>query len=249
MGKINILKAGYSGKTGQTYGIEKKDGFIVKAIPFSHTPHNNKQVKAKDKFIGLNRIASAVVKKFWYYLGLSDKNMYRNNALCKLWKDSLIGDSFKLENLKSVISQNEELRLVTELFNADAMKFIYSAQDLLPGAGVKEQYIYLAIVTDNNITKADVAAKGNSVVLSTTFDTVNFAYFQVWAFKSVRELKKWNLRGLSISEPIFIIIVDEVFYVDRWSWHVMPYIENEVLYLSQEDAKIEEEILKIGNFA
>ena len=135
------------------------------------------------------------------------------------------------------------------MFNADSLKFIYSAQDLLPGAGVKEQYIYLAIVTDNNTTKADVVAKGNSVVLSTTFDNVNFAYFQVWAFKSVRENKKWNLRGLTISDPIFVIIVDEVFYVDRWSWHTMPYIENEVLYISQEDAKIENEILKIGNFA
>lgn len=249
MGKINILKAGYSGKTGQTYGIEKKDGFIVKAVPFSHTPHNNSQNKAKDRFIGLNRIASAVVKKFWYYLGLSDKNMYRNNALCKYWKASLIGDNFKLENLKEVISQDEALKINTELFNADELKFIYSAQDSTPGAGVKEQYIYIAIVNDNNITKADVVAKGNNVVLSTTFDNVNFAYFQVWAFKSVKEHKKWNLKGLAISDPVFVIIVDEVFYVDRWNWHVMPYILDEVLYLSQEDAKIEDEILKIGNFA
>lgn len=249
MGKINILKAGYSGKTGQTYGIEKKDGYIVKAIPFSHTPHNDSQVKAKDRFVGLNRIASAVVKKFWNYLGLSDKNMYRNNALCKYWKSSLIGDSFRLENLKEVISQSETLKITSELFNANELKFIYSAQDSTPGAGVKEQYIYIAIVTDKNITKADAVAKGNSVILSTTFDNISFAYFQIWAFKSVRESKKWNLRGLSVSDPVFVIIVDEVFYVNRWGWHVMPYIIDEVLYLSPEDAKIENEILQIGNFA
>lgn len=63
MGNLNLLKAGYNGKVGQTYGVETKGSFYIKAVPFSHTPHNNSQNQAKNRFIGLNRIASAVVKK------------------------------------------------------------------------------------------------------------------------------------------------------------------------------------------
>ena len=65
MGKINLLRAGYEGKVGQTYGVAKKGLYDIKAVPFSHTPHNNSQNQAKNRFIGLNRIASAVVKKMW----------------------------------------------------------------------------------------------------------------------------------------------------------------------------------------
>ena len=98
MGKLNLLKAGYHGKVGKTYGVAKKNMYDIKAVPFSHTPHNNMQVTAKNEFVGLNRIASQVVKKMWQYLSLSDKNMYRNNALCKEWKNALKGGKFSLEN-------------------------------------------------------------------------------------------------------------------------------------------------------
>lgn len=63
MGKLNLLKAGYEGKVGQTYGVAKKGLYDIKATPFSHTPHNTRQATAKDEFTGLNRIASQVVKK------------------------------------------------------------------------------------------------------------------------------------------------------------------------------------------
>ena len=98
MGKINILKAGYEGKLGTTYGVAKKGLYDIKATPFSHTPHNNRQSKAKDRFTRLNRICSRIVKKCWSYLGLSDKAMYRNNALCKECKDALQTEEFLLEN-------------------------------------------------------------------------------------------------------------------------------------------------------
>ena len=113
MGKLNLLRAGYEGKVGQTYGVAKKGLYDIKATPFSHTPHNAKQTTAKNEFTGLNRIASQVVKKMWKYLSLSDKGMYRNNALCKAWKGALKGDTFHLENLKEVISEEGKLRIDT----------------------------------------------------------------------------------------------------------------------------------------
>lgn len=245
MGKMNLLRAGYEGKLGQTYGVAKKGLYDIKATPFSHTPHNNSQTKAKNEFTGLNRVASAVVKKMWNYLSLSDKNMYRNNALCQLWKGALVGEDFHVDSLKRVISQDGALKITEELYDPQNFKFIYSVAELLPDTESANQMLYLAIVTNRNITKADITGKGDNLILSSMFDYIDFAYFQVWAFKARKGIKKWQLKGLSITEPIFVIIVSEVFYISRWRWQRLPFIINGVLYLPPDNVKIENEVLKL----
>ena len=238
MGKINILKAGYSGKTGQTYGVEKKDRFIVKAVPFSHTPHNHSQNQAKDKFIGLNRIASAVVKKFWYYLGLSDRNMYRNNALTRAWKQALEGDVFLLENLEKVIPNVGALQIIENSFNYETFDFSYTITDNEPLPEGQEQYIYASVITNRFTTKLDVSAKGQIATLKSALGVVNFAFIQVYAFKARKYRNKWYLSGLSITEKKYIIVVNGIFYMSRWQWNVKPFIKNGILYLSSQDTTI-----------
>ena len=249
MGKLNLLRAGYEGKVGQTYGVAKKGLYDIKATPFSHTPHNTRQNTAKDEFTGLNRVASRVVKKMWKYLSLSDKDMYRNNALCKAWKGALKGSVFSIENLKEVISEEGKLRIDTIEFNPQLFTFSYSASEVNPDEKSINQVIYLAIITNRQITKADISGRGNSVLLSSVFNYIDFPFFQVWTFKAIKGIKKWQLKGLSISDPIFVIIVNEVFFISRWRWQRIPFVIDEVLYLPPENAKIENEILKLGNYA
>lgn len=238
MGKINILKAGYSGKTGQTYGVEKKDRFIVKAVPFSHTPHSDKQNNSKDRFIGLNRIASAIVKKFWRYLELSDKNMYKNNALTKAWKQALEGDVFSLENLYRVIPDKGKLEIIENKFDYTTFDFSYTIKDGEPLQPGHEQYIYAAIVTNRFVTRLDVSAKGQITSLISSLGIVNYAFVQVYAFKARRYKNKWYLSGMSVSEKKHLLVIEGVFYMMRWQWNIKPIIEDGVLYLSGQDANI-----------
>ena len=242
MGKINILKAGYSGKTGQTYGVEKKDRFIVKAVPFSHTPHSDKQNNSKERFIRLNRIASSIVKKFWPYLELSDKNMYRNNALTRAWKQALEGDVFSLENLGKVISDKGKLYIVENKFDYETFNFSYTIKDEEPLQVGHEQYIYAAIITNRFITKLDVSAKGQIATLISSLGVVNFAFIQVYAFKARKYKDKWYLSGLSITEKKYLIVVEEIFYMSRWQWNVKPFIKDGILYLSSQDATIKDAV-------
>ena len=242
MGKMNILKAGYSGKTGQTYGVEKKDRFIVKAIPFSHAPHNNSQNQAKNKFTGLNRIASTIVKKFWNYLGLSDRNMYRNNALTKAWKIALDGNEFLLENLKRVIPDKGTLEIIENNFNYETFDYSYTIKDNEALPAGREQYIYASVVTNNFVTKLDVSAKGQIATLISSLGVVNFAFIQVYAFKARKYKNKWYLSGLSITEKKYIIVVNGIFYMSRWQWNVKPQIKDGVLYLAGQDTKIKDGI-------
>lgn len=245
MGKLNLLKAGYEGKLGETYGVAKKGLYDIKANPFSHTPHNNSQITAKDEFTRLNRIASKVVKEMWQYLSLSDKNMYRNNALCKAWKGALKGAAFKLENLKEVIPEEGKLRIEIIDFNPELFTLTLSANEENPDEHSRNQIIYLSVVTNEQITMAQISGKGNSLLLQSRFDYSDFAFFQIWAFKAVPGIKKWQLKGLSISDPIFVVIVYGVFLVNRWRWQKMPFVIDGVLYLPRKNAKIENGVLKL----
>lgn len=239
MGKLNILKSGYEGKVGEVYGVAKKGSYIAKAVPFSHAPHNNAQRTAKNEFTGLNRVASRIVKVFWKYLNLSDKKMYRNNALCQKWKGALKGGTFSINNLQEVISNSDALIITTIKYDPQTFQFVYSATEQNPTQKTKNQAVYLGVITNRQITKADIVGIGDEVVLNSIFDIIDFAYFQVWAFKAVTNGKKYNLEGLSISAPIYVIIVNGVFFVLRWRWVRDPYVINKVFYLPPEPTFIE----------
>ncbi len=243
---MNLLGAGYEGKLAQSYGVRQKGRFYIKAVPFSHTPHNTNQTKAKDAFTGLNRIASRVVKSMWRYLGLSDKTMYRNNALCQAWKGALSNNSFSLENLKQVVSENDALKIETVFFETDGLKFSFSATEENPSATTEKQVIYLAVVTNKFVTKGDIAGVGNAVLLSSIFNYIDFAYFRVWAFKAVPNGKRWKLEGLAVTDAVFIVIINEIFYTGRWHWTAGLYVEEEVLFLPAEPSYIDNEVLYLN---
>lgn len=243
MGKINILKAGYEGKLGTTYGVAKKGLYDIKATPFSHTPHNNRQSKAKNRFTGLNRICSRIVKKCWSYLGLSDKEMYRNNALCKEWKDTLQTDEFLLENLKLVIDTENPLKITTIEFDPQNFTFSYSAENLAEENNKTEQRIYLAIITNEFVTKIDNLEKGKTCTIKSKFDFIDFAFFQVYAFECFKKNGKWQQGNLSITDKIFLIIVNEIIYLSRWRWNSEPYVKDEILYLDSDNIHVENEII------
>lgn len=240
---MNLLKAGYEKKVGQVYGVAKKGLYDIKAVPFSHTPHSDTQNKAKDAFVRLNKVASRVVKKMWNYLSLSDKEMYRNNALCQLWKNALIDNSFDLPNLEYAISINDALTINEIIFNPEKFNFSYSAVENNPSEETQNQIIYIAVVTNKCVSKAEQVERGNIAVINSIFDYIDFAYFRVWAFKSVPRNKKWELEGFTVTNIIYVVIVNEVFYVMRWHWLHSPYVENEVLFLPEEPSIIDDEVL------
>lgn len=243
MGKINILKAGYEGKLGTTYGVAKKGLYDIKATPFSHTPHNNRQSKAKDRFTRLNRICSRIVKKCWSYLGLSDKEMYRNNALCKEWKDALQTDEFLLENLKLVIDTENPLEITTIEFDPQNFTFSYSAEDVSGSGENSKQFIYLSIITNEFVTKFDNLEKGKNNFIQSKFDFIDFAFFQVYAFRCFEKNGKWKIGNLSITDKVFLIIVNEIIYLSRWRWNREPYVKDEILYLDSDNIHVENEII------
>ncbi len=231
MGKLNLLKANYTGKVGETYGVEQYKKAIVKAIPFSHTPHNDKQNKSCRAFSLLNRLSATIAKNFWAYLDLSDKKMYRNNAVAQWLKPLLQDHEFILSKISDVIPQDSSLQLVNFEYDYKTFIFQITLKNLLESTNINDEKIYISVVTNQMVSKFVRVVQGENIFQSGMFDYIDFAYFQLLCFKEIPWYKKHKIKGLILTAPVYVIIVNHVFYIMRWRWSSKPYISEHTLYL------------------
>ena len=243
MGKMNLLKSNFVGKVGATYGVEQHKNTYVKAVPFSHTPHNEKQNKAKNAFILLNRLSAAIAKYFWSYLDLSDREMYKNNAVAKWLKACLVDNQFVLENLGEVIPADGSLQLSSFSFDHQTYIFQMELENTQETENIKNEKVYMSVITNRMVTKWVEVKEGQHLLGLGAFDYIDFAYFQVLCFKEIPFYKKHKIKGLILSAPVYVIIVNHVFYVMRWSWTVKPYVNNHTLYLPKGSVIIDNGVL------
>ena len=247
MGKINLLKADYVGKVGQTYGVRQYRQSIVKATPFSHTPHNTAQKKAVRAFEKLNRFSAYVAKTFWRYLNLSDRNMNRHNAVAKWLGVSVKNGSFQLENLVEVIPSNSTLRLgeVSIDFNSKSASVHYENSPL--SEQTTEEHIFIALVSDNGTVKGGGAFSPISQTVQFSWDYNDFVTMSLVMFKSSVQNKKKIINGFCYYSEAMEYVQDGVLYTSLMPLSEMPTVENGVLHFSGEDVSIVDNILHFLN--
>lgn len=102
MAIINLLKADYNGKLGQTYGYRHKSTSVVAAVPFSHTPHNISQKSQWNAFTKLQKFCGIVSKECFKYTGLSDKKVNRINAVNTFFKPLIVNHVYNPQNIKEM---------------------------------------------------------------------------------------------------------------------------------------------------
>lgn len=247
MGKINLLKADYVGKVGQTYGVRQYRQSIVKATPFSHSPHNTAQTKAVRAFEKLNRFSSYVAKTFWRYLNLSDKKMYKHNAVAKWLGVAVESGTFRLENLVSVIPSNSSLRFgnVEIDFNAKTatVEFVNSP---LSSLTTKED-VFIALVADNGTVKAGGAFSNVSQTLQFSWDYTDFVTLSVVMFKSSVQQGKKIINGFCFYSEQTEYVVDGVLYTSLMPLTTSPTYQNGVLVFSSADVQIADNIMHFLN--
>lgn len=228
---MNLLTSSYTGKVGATYGVKQRKTHFVKAVPFSHSPHNEKQEAAVAAFTLLNRLSAVIAKKMWKYLGLSDRQMYRSNAVAQWLKSTLVNNSFILSEMAQVIPMDGSLSLDAIEFSSQDYSFSAKLTNVLDTPDVSKEMVFLAVITNACVSKFADVRTGQNIFASSVFEYIDFAYFQVVAFKAIPYYYKYKIKGLVLSAPVYVIIVNRVFYVLRWSWTTTPYVLDRCLYL------------------
>lgn len=130
MATINLLKSSYNGKLGQTYGVQQYHKKFVKAIPFSHAPHNDKQQNSVRAFEKLNRVSAEIARKFFFNLPLSDKTLSRMNAVASFLKPVVKDNTFNLSNVKSVFGSYESFSVPFIQISTDANSVVVNVENL-----------------------------------------------------------------------------------------------------------------------
>lgn len=243
MGKINLLKADYIGKVGQTYGVRQYGQGIVKATPFSHSPHNTAQTKAVRAFEKLNRFSSYVAKTFWRYLNLSDKKMYKHNAVAKWLGVAVESGTFKLENLVKVIPSNPSLRFESVNIDFTSKKATVAIENSPLSPITTREDIFIALVTDNGTVKSGGAFSSISQTLELSWDYTDFVTISVVMFKSSVQQGKKIINGFCLYSEQTDYVVDGILYTSLMPLNEPPRYNEGILTFSDSDFSFADNIL------
>lgn len=237
MAQINILTSSYNGKLGTTYGTKQYKKHFVKAIPFSHAPRTEMQKESLSAFTKLNKVCSQIVKKYWQYLGLSDKKMYKNNALTQKLKNLIINKVFEPLNIYLVYPESTTIQInQADIDNDKNIISVSFTDNEIIKNDFKKQFLVI-IFSENAITYInEITDKQNCSFTKSVSNTENaYYYFLILSTKYKGNQKIIESKILKLKNNKYV--VNKVWYILRLYWYNEPYVENEILYLK--DAELQ----------
>lgn len=243
MGNINLLRADYVGKVGQTYGVRQYRESIVKAIPFSHSPHNATQKRSVRAFEKLNRFSVYVARTFWRYLNLSDKKMYKHNAVAKWFSPTVKNHGFELENLKEVIPPNGTLSFGEVAFDFNSKTATINFVNSPYSSITTKENIFIALVTDNGTVKSGGVFSNVSQTVNLAWDITDFVSLSVVMFKSSVHGNKKIVNGFCIYSETGDYVLDGILYTSRLPLTYRASYSNGNIVFNPADAEIIDNVL------
>lgn len=94
MGLMNLLKANWYGKVGQTVGAKWKDKSTIRTYAKPSDPRTAAQEKVRDIFGDINHLVALFADSLKYVNSLDTKGMSVRNAIVKLNKDQIDAGTF-----------------------------------------------------------------------------------------------------------------------------------------------------------
>lgn len=99
MGKMNLLKANYSGKVGQTVGAKWKAESTLRTYSKPANPKTEAQMSVRGAFAELTAFIALFADSIKYLTALDTSNMSVRNAIIKLNKAMISDGEVSLDNL------------------------------------------------------------------------------------------------------------------------------------------------------
>jgi len=99
MGKMNLLKANYEGKVGQTVGAKWKNLSTLRTFTKPSNPNTDAQQTVRSGFKAINAFVALFADQIRYKSALNTAGMSVRNAIVKLNSEMVSGNSFNKANL------------------------------------------------------------------------------------------------------------------------------------------------------
>lgn len=99
MGKMNLLKAKYDGKVGQTVGSKWKNQATLRTYSKPSNPNTEAQQTVRGAFATITSFVALFADQIKYSNALDTSGMSVRNAIIKLNKEKMNGDEFDFNEL------------------------------------------------------------------------------------------------------------------------------------------------------
>lgn len=99
MGKMNLLKASWDGKVGETVGAKWKNKKTIRTYTKPSNPNTEAQQKVRGAFSDITSFVALFSDSIRYLTALDTSGMSVRNAIIKLNKEMIQNDSFAKANL------------------------------------------------------------------------------------------------------------------------------------------------------
>lgn len=120
MGKMNTLKGNYIGKVGQTVGAKWKNLSTERVFTKPANPNTQAQQTVRSGFKAINAFVALFADQIRYKSALDTSGMSVRNAIVKLNKEMVAGNSFNKANL--IVSKGGLQKVAGEAASASAGK-------------------------------------------------------------------------------------------------------------------------------
>lgn len=120
MGKMNTLKGNYIGKVGQTVGAKWKNLSTERVFTKPANPNTQAQQTVRSGFKAINAFVALFADQIRYKSALDTSGMSVRNAIVKLNKEMVAGNSFNKANL--IVSKGGLQKVAGEAATASAGK-------------------------------------------------------------------------------------------------------------------------------
>lgn len=120
MGKMNTLKGNYIGKVGQTVGAKWKNLSTERVFTKPANPNTQAQQTVRSGFKAINAFVALFADQIRYKSALDTSGMSVRNAIVKLNKEMVAGNSFNKANL--IVSKGGLQKVAGEAATANAGK-------------------------------------------------------------------------------------------------------------------------------
>lgn len=243
MSTINLLKGSINGKLGELYGTKQYRNCYLKAIPFSHAPHNEKQNQAFSAFQKLVRFSGGVAKVFKTYLPIETKKQTATNAVTQLFKPIIKNKSFNINYLEDVIVADGAVSIKSFGVNYETNQIFLDVSTTDPINKTLKSVLFIGIFDD---TGKMIKTFVPDVTEVSGFFSANLEQgrtYGVVAFRSDFDGKKQKLHGLALR--LLQYIIDGYLNIDAFPTQENYSIVDEVLNINDETVTVVEEYLNI----
>lgn len=99
MGKLNILKAAYYGKVGETVGAKWKNKNTVRVLTIPSNPNTQAQQTVRTVFRDMSKFISLFSDQIKTVSALNTRGMSVRNAIIKINKEQIMNGTFEADTL------------------------------------------------------------------------------------------------------------------------------------------------------